>query len=41
MGVLRYMRDASLIEFEEHWQSGPGVLVMHLKLTRMGRMRAA
>lgn len=39
--LLRYMRDASLIEFEERWESGPGVLVMHLKLTRIGKMRAA
>ncbi len=39
--LLRYLRDASLIEFEEHWYSGPGVLVTHMKLTRLGTMRAA
>jgi RimJ/RimL family protein N-acetyltransferase len=36
--LLRYMRDVSLIEFEEHRESGPAVLVMHLKQTRIGKM---
>jgi hypothetical protein len=37
--LLRYLREAGLVDFEEQWESGPGVLVMHLKATRIGRMR--
>jgi hypothetical protein len=37
--LLRYTRDAALTEFKEQWHGGPGVTVMHLKLTRLGRKR--
>lgn len=37
--LLRYMKEASLVDFEQHWEMGPGVIIMHLKLTRIGRSR--
>ncbi len=39
--LLRYARDAALVEFNEQFTFGPGVIVMHLKLTRLGQSRLA
>ncbi len=39
--LLRYMKDSSLVDFDEHWESGPGAILMNLKLTRLGKMRVA
>ncbi len=37
--LLRYLREASFVDFVEEWAMGPSVVVMHLKLTRIGRAR--
>jgi hypothetical protein len=37
--LLRYMKEASLIDFDQDWEMGPGVIIMHLTLTRHGRNR--
>jgi hypothetical protein len=39
--LLRYMKGSSLVDFDEHWESGPGAILMNLKLTRLGKMRVA
>jgi hypothetical protein len=39
--LLRYMKGASFVDFTEDWASGPTVIVMHLKLTRVGRLRVS
>ena len=37
--LLRYMKEAALVDFDQQWHGGPGVLIMHLRPTRIGRMR--
>lgn len=39
--LLHYLEGASLVAFERLWETGPGVSLMYLKLTRTGRMRIA
>jgi hypothetical protein len=39
--LLRYLKDASLVDFDQQWHGGPGVIITHLKVTCIGRMRVS
>jgi serine/threonine protein kinase len=39
--LLRYLRESNLVDFDLQWSGGPTAILLHLKLTGLGRVRAA